>query len=164
MKAVWRLMAVLAALSSLAPASAQNDNAPIRIVNVPLIAWVASRAHALPETLQGFQSEPVRMNQVRDLVYALADRNWLQADELAKDMKYYLVAIRHENGLYVVASDGSSTGRDPVIVVNTEAQRDLIVEAPHVPFESGTGEQAVVLLTRLKGRAALIAGAHRCPA
>jgi hypothetical protein len=59
-------------------------------------------------------------------------------------------------------SDDSNTGRGPTLVVNTSAGKDVIVEAPHVPFEPGTGEQAVTLVRDLGGRAALVSGAHRC--
>jgi hypothetical protein len=69
----------------------------------------------------------------------------------------------HEAGTWlIVASDDSGSGRDPTIVINTSPTRDIILEAPHVPFDVGTGEEAVLLLRDLNGDAALISGAHRC--
>ena len=62
----------------------------------------------------------------------------------------------------MIASDDSKTGRGPILVINTSPRSDAIFEAPHVPFEPGTGEQALTLLRDLGGRAVLIAGAHRC--
>lgn len=157
----WRLTIAAFVLTG-SPALAQTDISPIRAVDVPLTAWVGSRAHALPDTLASFDTDETRRKQFRELLAALADRKWPEADRIARGMKYYLVGIRDRDSLFIVASDNTSSGRDPIIVLNNDAQRDVIIEAPHVPFEIGTGEQAVVFLTRLKGRAALIAGAHRC--
>lgn len=98
----------------------------------------------------------------RAMLESLATRNWPQAATQAKSIAYLLVIIREGGSTFVVASDDSGTGRDPTVVLNLNARRDFIVGAPHVPFESGTGEQAVIFLRDLGGRAAIISGAHRC--
>ena len=145
------------------PASAQTSApAGIDVVEVPLVAWVAARQHTPANTLAGFSETDERLATFRALADSLAIRDWEKALRLAQAVSYEVAAIREGNTWFVVASDDSKTGRGPTLVVNTRAGKDLIVEAPHVPFEAGTGEQAVTLLRDLGGRAAVISGAHRC--
>jgi hypothetical protein len=144
--------------------AAADDVAPasIEIVDVPLIAWVSSRAHALPDSLQDFVTADERTKTFREFVEGLAALDRQKAAALAKKLKYQLVQIDEGGKTYLVASDDSGSGRDPIIVINTAPSRDVIFEAPHVPFEVGTAEEAIVLLDALDGIAALIPGAHRC--
>lgn len=156
------LMPVVIA-ASIAVASAQPaDFSGFETVDVPLIAWVGSRDHAHPGTLVDFVEPPDRLAQFRAFSDALASSNWKKAHELATRLYYELIAINEADSWFVIASDDSKTGRGPIVVVNTSPRSDVIVEAPHVPFEPGTGEQALTLLRDLGGRAAIIAGAHRC--
>ncbi len=143
---------------------AAEDVAPasIEIVEVPLIAWVSSRAHALPDSLQNFVTADERTKTFREFMESLAALDRQKAASLAEKLKYQLVEIDEDGKKYLVASDDSGSGRDPIIVINTAPSRDVIFEAPHVPFEVGTAEEAIVLLSALDGIAALIPGAHRC--
>jgi hypothetical protein len=134
----------------------------IDVVEVPLVAWATSRDHALPDTLADFAETGQRLDQFRAFAEALATMDWRKAGELAAAVAYQLVAINEADAWFVVASDDSRTGRGPILVVGTRVQRDVLLEAPHVPFEPGTAEQAVTLLRDLRGRAALLSGAHRC--
>lgn len=162
----WAHVAAICAV--LAPAGAVPTRAQpaappgVEVVDVPLVAWVAARPHALPDTLTTFAVGNTRLRRFRQLVSALADQDWNRARERADVLDYQLVAIREGGAWFVVASDGSMTGRDPTIVINVSAAKDVIVSAPHVPFETGTGEQAIMLLRELGGRAAIVSGAHRC--
>jgi hypothetical protein len=115
-----------------------------------------------PNTLQNFATPPDRKARFRDLLKALLDHEWPQAVLEAGSLTYSLVTIRERDDLFVIASDDGGTGRDPTVIINLKPHRDLIVGAPHEPFERGTGEQAAILLRDLGGRAAVIAGAHRC--
>jgi hypothetical protein len=139
-----------------------DDFAGLEVVDVPLIAWVAAREHALPDTLADFSQTDERTVSFRKFVEFLSAHDWANVRETAKAISYTVVAIKEGAMWFVVASDESKTGRDPVLIVNAGPERDLILEAPHVPFESGTGEQAVTLLRDLRGKAAVISGAHRC--
>ena len=160
-----RAVAICAVLApaGAAPTNAQPAPPPgIEVADVPLVAWVAARLHALPDTLMTFAVGNTRLRRFRQLVSALVDQDWERARGRADVLDYQLVAIREGGAWFVVASDGSMTGRDPTVVINVAAAKDVIVTAPHVPFETGTGEQAVTLLRELGGRAAIISGAHRC--
>ena len=134
----------------------------IETVEVPLAAWLASRDHALPDTLPDFAVDDARLSAFREFADALAAADWTKARQLAGPLDYQLVAIHEHNDWFVVASDDSGQGRGPTLVINASPRRDLVVEAPHVPFETGTAEQAAVLLRELGGRAAIVSGAHRC--
>lgn len=155
---------VVAALGAAVGAAASEETAPegIEIMDVPLIAWVTSRAHAPRDSLVNFTTPDERTRQFREFVEKLATLDQARAAELAKDLDYQLVEIDEDGTKYLVASDDSGSGRDPTIIINTAPARDIILEAPHVPFEFGTAEQAVILLRDLDGVAALVSGAHRC--
>ena len=150
-------------LLAASPAAAQpSGSRDIPVVRMPLAAWVASRPHAFPDTLASFETPPDRITKFRALLQSLLARNWAQAAAQARSMNYLLVMIRDGGRTFVAASDDSQTGRDPTVIMNLIPRRDFIVGAPHVPFEPGTGEQAAIFLGDLAGRAAIIAGAHRC--
>jgi hypothetical protein len=156
------ICAVLASAGAV-PTRAQPAAPPgVEVADVPLVAWVAARLHALPDTLTTFAVDSARLRSFRRLAAALADQDWNRARGLVDVLDYQLVAIREGGRWFVVASDRSMTGRDPTIVINVSAAKDVVVTAPHVPSETGTGEQAVTLLRELAGRAAVVSGEHRC--
>ena len=156
--AAFTVVVVAALGAAVGPAASEETE----IVDVPLVAWVTSRAHALPGSLMDFTTPDERTKQFRSSSKELATLDRTRAAELAKDLDYQLVEIDEEGKKYLVASDDSGSGRDPTIVINTAPARDIILEAPHVPFEAGTAEQAVILFRDLDGVAALVSGAHRC--
>jgi hypothetical protein len=127
-----------------------------------LIPWVTSRPHASPNSLPDFESADERLAEFRSFVEALARRDWVQANLHANALVYQVVAVQEAGVWFVVASEGTAAGRDPTVVINLNPRQDVVLESPHVPFETGTAEQAVVLLRDLGGRAAILAGAHRC--
>jgi len=147
-------------VASAIPQSAAPGN--IETVEVPLASWLASRDHALPDTLPDFAVSETQLTEFRAFADALAAADWTKARQLAGPLAYQLVAIRERNDWFVVASDNSGQGRGPTLVINAAPRSDLVVEAPHEPFERGTAEQAAVLLSELGGRAAIVSGAHRC--
>ncbi|MGE0034028.1 MAG: hypothetical protein AB7S93_00140 [Xanthobacteraceae bacterium] len=157
------LFAALLWMGLVAPAVPQTA-APgnIETVDVPLAVWLASRDHAPPDTLPDFAVSEARLADFREFADELAAADWTKARQLAGPLRYQLVAIRERNDWFVVASDNSGQGRDPTLVINASPRSDLVVEAPHEPFEPGTAEQAAVLLSELGGRAAIVSGAHRC--
>src|SRR5262245_21938098 len=104
------ICAVLAPAGA-APARAQPAAPPgVEVADVPLVAWVAARLHALPDTLTTFAVDDTRLGSFRQLVSALADQDWTRARGLADMLDYRLVAIREGRAWFVVASDRSMTG------------------------------------------------------
>lgn len=146
------------------PAGAQmlDELQKLEVIDVPLVAWVTSREHALPDTLADFAASEEISNTFRAFVERLSIHDWASANELARRISYRVVAVKEGDAWFVIASDESKTGRNPILVLNSAARREIILEAPHVPFEPGTAEQSVTLLRDLGGHAALISGADRC--
>jgi hypothetical protein len=157
------LLAVLLWLGPAARALPQTT-APgnLETLDVPLASWVASRDHALPDTLPDFAVPEARLAAFREFADALAAADWTRARQLAGPLHYRLVAIQERGDWFIAASDDSGQGRDPTLVLNASPRSDLVLEAPHEPFERGTAEQAALLLRELGGRAVIVSGAHRC--
>jgi hypothetical protein len=133
---------------------------PLNITKRALVGFIDSRRHAEPDTLAAFNTGAGRTNRFRTMVEALADQDWGEATTLADQIAYDIVALKESNAWFAIAFD--RRGRDPTVIVNLKPRRELIVGAPHVGFERGTGEQAVILLRDTGARAAIVNGAHRC--
>jgi hypothetical protein len=155
-------VAVMAATLSPLSAAAQGAPPGAEVIGTPLVSWLASRPHAPPNTLPNFATDAARAKEFRELVRALIEQDWQAATGHAKAAGYRIVFVREADSWFAIASDEGSAGRDPTVVVNLRPRREVILEAPHVPFEKGTVEEAAVLLRELGGRAAIISGAHRC--
>jgi hypothetical protein len=130
------------------------------VIKRPLVAWMTSRKHIAPDTLETFTTGNRRTTRFRALIEALADQDWAQVTALAEQISYKVAALREQRIWFAIAYD--RRGRDPTVIVNLKPRRELIVGAPHVPFERGTGEQAMILLRDVGARAAIVSGAHRC--
>jgi len=156
-------LGALGAIALLTIASAPTARSQVvPSLDTPLPAWVAARSHAAPNTLPDFATPTERARVFGTMLQSLLERNWPQAATLARSISYRLVMVRDGTHTFIAASDESGTGRDPSIILNLDSRRDVIVGAPHMPFEPGTGEQAAIFLRDLAGRAAIISGAHRC--
>jgi hypothetical protein len=112
--AVLCVALVLPAADTLAAPAPPAPQLPV--MKVPLVAWVTSRQHARPETLQDFTVDPTRLAQFRALLGSILNENWSQAHAQAKSLAYLLVAIEETGNWFVIASDDSNTGRDPTVV------------------------------------------------
>jgi hypothetical protein len=137
-------------------------NPGFEVVKIPLTAWVASLSHALANSTEAFATPEPRKRSFTRMVEALAASRWEDAAAAANEASYEIVQLPSAKGWFVVAIDDAKEGREPIIVIRTDATRDLVAEAPHVPFEPGTGEQAIATVEILGARAAIISGAHRC--
>ena len=138
------------------PAEAQQ----LPVIEQTLAAWVAAQKHALPNSMPHFDQERNRNALFGAMLSNIIGQEWEKASQTAQKLNYQLARINETNGAFVVAADPN--GIDPIVIVNVSALKDVIVQAPHVPFEKGTAEQAVTLLKNLGARAAIISGAHRC--
>ncbi len=133
-------------------------------VSGTLIEWVEKQDRAKPETLNGFAADPARRNSFQRLIEAMIAADWHTVLSQAKTLKYRVVTIRNGETQFHAAADASGAGRDPIVIVNPDAESDLIASAPHAPNERGTAQQAALLVGERGARAAVIAGADRCAA
>jgi hypothetical protein len=132
-------------------------------VAVPLPAWLASRPHSGPDSIEDLTHEPTQEQSLRDALRATIARDWPAARHAAAQGGYELLALVDGARWYAVLQMAEE-GLGPTVVVAPFAWRDLIAEAPHAGFERGTAEQVALLVTELGARAGLISGAHRCAA
>jgi hypothetical protein len=135
---------------------------PLPVIREPLAAWVQAQKHAPAGSLSDFETDQPRRELFQALIGAMAGQEWAVAGRLAERLRYRLAVFHEAGSSFVVASDDSGRAIDPIVIVNLRARRDVILQAPHVPYEKGTAEQAIVLLKNLGARAAIISGAHRC--
>lgn len=144
--------------------SSAEERTPPNIINVPLVAWVAQQDRAMPDSFHDFSFPREQAMSFQEMVAAIAQQEWEVATSLAGNIGYEIVSIPNGAGFLVAAVDRSHTGQNPTIVVNTNAELKLIVGAPHASFETGTAEQAAIIVSDIGARAAVVAGAHRCAA
>jgi hypothetical protein len=138
------------------PAQAQQPP----VMHQSLIAWITAQKHAPADSLENFETQKIRRERFQALLKSMLEKDWANAERLARPLSYRLVTIDEAGNSFIVASD--DRGLDPIVVISLRAARDVIIQAPHVPFERGTAEQAIILLKDLGARAAIISGAHRC--
>lgn len=128
----------------------------------PVVAWVSRLPHAAANTLDRYEAPDDVASGFRTLLALMVRADWARAREAATRISYRLVALRHDDRWVVAAVDGSGKGLWPTVLVHEAPVADIVLQAPHPDFEPGTAEEAALLLVRLRARAAIIGGAHRC--
>src|SRR6478672_6696666 len=102
------LMLLLSAFASVNVKA--DDFAGLEVVDVPLVAWVTAREHALPDTLADFSPSEERTVNFRKFVEVLSAHDWAKVREAATALSYMVVAIKEGAMWFAVASDDSKTG------------------------------------------------------
>lgn len=76
----------------------------------------------------------------------------------------YVVRPLHAGSacLWVMQPTDAAPAGQATLVVSGTWQRDLVIEAPHVPNDNRTDEEAAILFESVQARALVIAGAQRC--
>jgi hypothetical protein len=83
-----------------------------------------------------------------------------EAEMAAQKLSYRVILVQEQGIEYDVAMHERGVG--PIVVLNREPLRDLVVEAPHPRADRLTDMQAAAIFVATGARALLIAGAHRC--
>jgi hypothetical protein len=147
------------------PAGADATPPPgLERVAVPLPAWLASRPHSGPGSIEDLTHEPAAEQGLRDALRAAIAGDWPTAREAAARGGHELLALVDGARWYAVLQPADVRGLGPTVVVAPDPWRDLVAEAPHAGFERGTAEEVALLVAELGARAGLVAGAHRCAA
>ena len=85
------------------------------------------------------------------------------AQQLAAATGYQVNSLQTDDEwLWLLVPGEATPAGQAVLVVREVPERDLLIEAPHVPFDSYTDEEAAMLFDRVHARGLLIAGAARC--
>jgi hypothetical protein len=154
---------VLAPLAPPARADAAPPPPELARVAVPLPAWLASRPHRGPDSIDDLAHEPTQERSLHSALRATIAQDWSTARHAATQGGFELLALVDGARWYAVLQPAAE-GLGPTVVAAPHLWRDPIAEAPHARFERGTAEEVALLVTELGARAGLIAGAHRCAA
>ncbi len=100
----------------------------------------------------------------RALGGAIARRDFVRAQTLAASASYAVRPIRSalSGTCHLVFEPTSIPGQATLIVRVDPVVRDLLLEAPHVPSDRHTDEEAALIYEHVGARGLLIAGAQRC--
>jgi len=89
--------------------------------------------------------------------------DWCGVRELAAQAGYELQRFREEaTGRWLLYGWDTTTYGQAYFFINPEPQRNVIVEAPHDPFDWATGKQGARIFMALAARAFLLNKEHRC--
>lgn len=121
--------------------------------------FVASLTHGFAFSTLSIE----QMNEVLAATHAIDTGDLRSAAQHAKRAGFRLVSLRAPSDCYLLLqpTDAAPPGQ-ALLVYAVQSDRNLLVEAPHVPEDHRTDEQAALLFVRLRAKALVIAGAHRC--
>ena len=103
------------------------------------------------------------MNSVTTATRALDEGDVTAAGRSAKQAGYRVVPLVTASGCYLLLQPTADAPPGQATLIYAAAwNRNLIVEAPHVPEDHRTDAEAAILFVRLRAKALMIAGAHRC--
>ena len=109
------------------------------------------------------------MNVVMAATRALDDgdvngaRLALQEGDAATPANYRLLPLTAAGKCYwVLQPKPSMYTEQATLIYAARWQRDLVIEAPHVPEDHHTDAEAAELFSKVHAKAVIIAGAHRC--
>lgn len=128
--------------------------------NAPTIsAFVSSLQHGFAYT----ELTVDQVNAVTAATRALAAGDLATAGQQAQLAGYAVAPLVTASGCYVLLQPTDAAPRGQATLVYASSwDRDLVIEAPHVPEDHRSDEEAALLFVRLRAKAMMIAGAHRC--
>jgi hypothetical protein len=92
-----------------------------------------------------------------------ADGNATAAAATAAGVGYQVLSLKTSLETYTVLQPTSAAPRgQATLIVRPTWKHDLVIEAPHIPYDFQTDAEATVIFERLTARALLLAGAQRC--
>ena len=147
--------------SASAGSGAANNSCsePDALASASLRAFVAGLPH-------GFAYQPLSLaqrNAVRGAARALFAANSASARTQAGAAGYALGQLDAGGSCYwLLQPTAAAPPGQATLLVALRFQRDLIIEAPHVPNDNRSDAEAAVLMSELHARALIVAGAQRC--
>ena len=104
-----------------------------------------------------------QMNGVIASTRALDTGDLSSASDSAKRAGYRLIPLRAASDCYLLLEPTETAPPGQALLVYAvHWGRNLVIEAPHVPEDHRTDEEAALLFVRLRAKALVVAGAHRC--
>jgi hypothetical protein len=114
----------------------------------------------------GFAYQPLSLaqsNAVRSAAHALVAGDVPAARAQASAAGYGVMTLQAGSDCFwaMQPTDAAPPGQ-ALLLVATAWQRDLVIEAPHVPNDNRTDAEAALLFGNVHARALVVAGAQRC--
>jgi hypothetical protein len=129
--------------------------------NLPSLFDVIDGAvHALPGAGVSMIHDDVDRGSLTYVLSLLLQGQRAEAETAAAKLSYRVVFVQEHGIQYDVAMHERGVG--PMVVLNRQPLRDLVVEVPHPRADRLTDMQAGGIFVATGARALLIAGAHRC--
>ena len=140
-------------------ALASACSAPNALHAATISDFVASLQHGYAYTELSID----QMNAVTAATRALAEGDLPTARLQAQKAGYGVAPLVTGGGCYVLLqpTDAAPPGQ-ATLVYASSWDRELVIEAPHVPEDHRSDAEAALLFVQLRARATVIAGAHRC--
>lgn len=110
-----------------------------------------------------FRSFVVALMSAIEQLQAGSDADWCDVLVAADDAGYELHRFFDTTvqRWFLYASDRTPYGQ-AYFVINPEPRRDLVIEAPHEPYDMNTAAEGAALFRQLAARALIINKEHRC--
>jgi hypothetical protein len=106
---------------------------------------------------------PPQLDAAGRAARALVDNDLPSARDRANAVGYQVVRLRTPTECYWALTPPSGAPRGQATLVVRDAwARDLVIEAPHVPFDGNTDAESALVFESTRARALLVAGAQRC--
>lgn len=107
-------------------------------------------------------SQP-QLDAAARMARALVDNDLPTAQDRASAVGYQVVRLRTPTECYWALTPPSAAPRGQATLVVRDAwARDLVIEAPHVPYDGNTDAESALVFESTRARALLVAGAQRC--
>jgi hypothetical protein len=105
-----------------------------------------------------------RMNALIEAVHALDQRDLDRAADAARDAGYRLQALRAASTCYWLLQPPGYPGaiEQALILYAPGWRRNLVIEAPHAHEDHNTDSESGLLFERVRAKALVISGSHRC--
>jgi len=133
-------------------------DAPGAVTAASLEEYVAK----LPHGLEFDPLTPAQVDAAAHAATAVADGD-ADADARASAGGYAIATLRTHTECFTLLTPAPNAPRgQATLVLRAGWKRDLLLEAPHIPFDGNTDAEAALLFDALGARALLLAGAQRC--
>jgi len=152
--------------SSVPPLSAPTNRLSDEACKAAGVAHYASTADFVAAMDHVWTYEPMAVeirNEVTAATRALEASDLALASVAAARASYAVTpVVLGGRCAYALSPTGAALKGHATLVVATDFDRNVVIEAPHVPEDHGSDAEAALLFDDVRAKALIVAGAHRC--